>query len=134
MLRVTHEQERTSWYFEPKIVVNQQIFIPKPEPNAFLDSINSPFAPIPLAKGKDTSQIIMFQPRKNDSFPLGRLMVGKYSINVLSRINQGHHFKKVCNFKVDFSKEVLQNLGITKLCPRAKGLCPEIRDKLCGSA
>lgn len=132
MLRVTHELESTHWYFEPRIIVNQQIFIPKPDPKDFLNSINSPFAPIPVAKGKDASRIILFQSKNNDSFPLGRLRTGKYSIQVLIRVNQKHRFKKLCNFEVDFSKEVLQKLDPGNYVPEPMSVM-EARDRLCGS-
>lgn len=132
MLRVTHEQESTNWYFEPRLIMNQQVFIPKPQPQDILKSIDSPFAPIPIAKGKDANRIVMFQPKHNDSFPFGRLIIGKYSVQVLCRVNKKHRFKEIYRVEADFSKEVLQSLSTPGYYVPEPRSVTDARDKLCG--
>jgi hypothetical protein len=130
MLRVSREEKHDNWLFEPRLNVNERAYLTSFDPQGHQSWIESAFSPIPLAKGSQAKRFILFQAKKNELFPSGRLRVGRYSIDVLCRINEAAGYRKVNVIKVDFSKEVLTNLQETaKYIPPPESIT-QARDRL----
>jgi len=113
VLRITYDKENIDWYFEPRLNMNEQRFMGLSGSQKIVKAIESPFAPIPVAKGQEARRLVLFQPKSNAAFPSGRLRVGRYSVQVLCRINEKRHFRAIQTVKVDFSKKALARLAPT---------------------
>jgi len=128
MLRVSRVAQRDNWFFEPRLNFNEHAYMTSFDPQAQMKSVESSFSPIPIAKGDQIQRFVMFQADNSETFPVGRLRLAHYTIDVLCRIDN-REYKLIDTIAVNFTAEVLTALDSGKYIPSPKSIA-DARDDL----
>jgi hypothetical protein len=99
------------------------------DPQSQVRCVESSFSPIPVAQGDQTGRFVMFQGDNNETFPVGRLRLAHYTIDVLCKINDKPKYKLIDTIAVNFTSEVLTSLDSGKYVPPPKSIA-DARDAL----
>jgi hypothetical protein len=116
MLRVSRVDKKDNWFFEPRLNFNERAYITSFDAPSQMKSVESSFSPIPIAKGDQIQRFVMFQADMSEIFPVGRLRLAHYYIDVLCRINK-REYQLIDSIAVNFTAEVLTALDMGKYIP-----------------
>ncbi|MEY2520413.1 MAG: hypothetical protein QOF24_2172 [Verrucomicrobiota bacterium] len=116
-LRVSRSGDNDRWMFEPILFVDERAFLTSFDSQAHLKWIEAAFSPIALGRGQQIKRFILFQGNEHPHYPAARLRVGRYTINVLVRLNNAAIYDTRERIDVDFSRDVLGNLDAAKYAP-----------------
>jgi hypothetical protein len=128
MVRVSRVGKKDNWFFEPRLNFNEHAYVTSFDPKTQAQSVESAFSPIPVGRGDQINRFVLFQADINETFPVGRLRLDHYTIDVLCRINN-REYKLIETIAVDFTSEVLTSLDSGRYVPPPK-LIADARDTL----